>query len=371
MSVTLRDIADRAGVSQMTASRALRGLTTVNDQTRRRIQQIARDLGYLTDGVMKRPAVRTRSSDKSVRQALRLLVAIVTDLPPREVGHALTLAIIRGIEELRGQTVGKVVYKVFRHVDDLIAFCRANRIHGVIMRSHLPDNWLQQVQQVGPVVYATAMDFQCGVDVIYSNEHRAAACILDHLVEHGHRSLVWFGLHDTHTRAQNLVQALGSGKASELQAMTGHGVRHGAWANLALNCLNLAHQELVLVERDWRACSLEQAIEHGLERVGNIKPAVTAIVTSTLPMAMALHQAATRRGLRVPQDLSLVCYAHESELHPDQPAFTRIELAHRLIGRVIPELIERRLADPHAVPLSLQVEATLVPGQTVARLSHR
>jgi DNA-binding LacI/PurR family transcriptional regulator len=46
---TSRDIADLAGVSQATVSRALRNSPLVRDETRDRIQQIARDLNYFVN----------------------------------------------------------------------------------------------------------------------------------------------------------------------------------------------------------------------------------------------------------------------------------------------------------------------------------
>lgn len=47
MGITIRDVAQAAGVSTATVSRALRGLPNVDEQTRVRVQRIAADLDYV------------------------------------------------------------------------------------------------------------------------------------------------------------------------------------------------------------------------------------------------------------------------------------------------------------------------------------
>jgi DNA-binding LacI/PurR family transcriptional regulator len=47
MAITIRDVAEAAGVSTATVSRALRGLVNVDEQTRSRVQQVAADLDYV------------------------------------------------------------------------------------------------------------------------------------------------------------------------------------------------------------------------------------------------------------------------------------------------------------------------------------
>jgi DNA-binding LacI/PurR family transcriptional regulator len=47
MGITIRDVAQAAGVSTATVSRALRGLPNVDEQTRLRVQRIARELDYV------------------------------------------------------------------------------------------------------------------------------------------------------------------------------------------------------------------------------------------------------------------------------------------------------------------------------------
>ncbi len=47
MAITIRDVAQAAGVSTATVSRALRGLPNVDDQTRQRVCRVAADLDYV------------------------------------------------------------------------------------------------------------------------------------------------------------------------------------------------------------------------------------------------------------------------------------------------------------------------------------
>lgn len=44
--VTLKQVADQSGVHVMTASRALRGMSCVRENTRKRVEEVARELGY-------------------------------------------------------------------------------------------------------------------------------------------------------------------------------------------------------------------------------------------------------------------------------------------------------------------------------------
>jgi LacI family transcriptional regulator len=51
MPVTIKDIAKTAGVSHTTVSRALKGNPAISLETRERIQQLARHMGYVPSAV--------------------------------------------------------------------------------------------------------------------------------------------------------------------------------------------------------------------------------------------------------------------------------------------------------------------------------
>lgn len=75
---TSRDIAELAGVSQATVSRALRDSPLVREETRQRIQQIARDLNYTTN--RNAAGLRTQTS-----QTIALLLFDETNGPEAQI----------------------------------------------------------------------------------------------------------------------------------------------------------------------------------------------------------------------------------------------------------------------------------------------
>src|SRR5687768_7522930 len=68
MPVTLKDIADELGLSAMTVSRALRGVTRSNPETRQLVRDAAKRLGYQPfTGVMLPPTVRNGKGNHTLR----------------------------------------------------------------------------------------------------------------------------------------------------------------------------------------------------------------------------------------------------------------------------------------------------------------
>jgi DNA-binding LacI/PurR family transcriptional regulator len=79
VAITIRDVAQAAGVSTATVSRALRGLPNVDDQTRQRVCRVAADRG-LRDLAQCLPpgqrAHRQRGCHHSLHRALVLLTVL-------------------------------------------------------------------------------------------------------------------------------------------------------------------------------------------------------------------------------------------------------------------------------------------------------
>jgi len=78
--VTLQDVAARAGVHRSTVSLALRDAPRISADVRRRVQQIARDLGYRVNPLVA-ALMRSRRSGRATRD---VVLAFVTSYPTRD-----------------------------------------------------------------------------------------------------------------------------------------------------------------------------------------------------------------------------------------------------------------------------------------------
>lgn len=362
MSVTLRHIAKEVGLSQMTVSRALRGVSCINAQTRQRVRQVAVRLGYKpVSGIMFAPSVRNGRGDHS----LRILMPTVARRIGLEGGAWWLERMAAAMRERLKLSNGRLVEQHFQDIENLLAECSRARYHGLVLRQPLPHRWVEQLVKTTAVVYAVEFDHQLGVDSVYSNEHRSAAMILDYLAQRQHTQIVWLGILDRHSPYQVIFDALDEASLSDRQAFTVHGARHAAWANIVYCQLASDQQRLVLVERDWWHQDLDSTVEQGLEQVLAMRPRPTAIVCSCDPIATSLLKLLKNRHLEVPDNISLLSYGGSDEVKVSCPSITAIEMPMETIGRVIPELIERRLADPTATPVSVQLETTLTEGNSV------
>ncbi len=363
MNATLESVSRRTHLSQMTVSRALRGIGRVNPKTRARVLAAARDLGYPgMDHVVMPRAIRRGRADHRLSLVLPILRGVVDSQFGQEV--------VAGLRERLDDIGGQLNIVPCDDLEQILALA-GHGCHGLVLRQRLPTSWIDVLKRETAVVYAVSQDFQCGVDSVYTNEHRSAAVALDYLNAHGHRDIAWFGIVDRHCAGELPPAWMNDATVSDWRSAGVHGPRYAAWALLAYCQLDHQRQPMLLLERDWKTQSLVDVVGEGLARLLDLSPRPTAVVVPTDNMGLALVEAAASAGLRVPRDLSILSYGGSPEGRSHTPPLTSIALPMRLIGRAIPELIERRLATPDAAPISMQFETTLVEGGTVSQCPEK
>lgn len=257
---TIRDVAERAGMSKSLVSLALSGSSKVSPSSRARIEKAATELGY-------RPNAAARSL--SVRRS-RTIGVLILDLH-----NPVFAEILDGVQaEVRQQGFSTMLVtgsddpsREQEQIETLLSF----QVEGLILISHrLPEAVLTQVATEAPTVVVTRDDIVApGMDTVSNDDVAGARSAVDHLVALGHRRIVCISGGDnpvSHLRVSGYTEAMtADGLADEINVVVG-GLTEATGYRAAEAALALRPTALV-VANDIAAIGAIAAIENAGVRV--------------------------------------------------------------------------------------------------------
>jgi LacI family transcriptional regulator len=305
LRLRLADVAERAGVSLATASRALAGRDGVSEEVASRVREVSRELGYVAN-----PLARTLAGGAS--STVGLVVHQIDDPYFAEIAAG----VIQVADE-QGLLVqichsGRDPDHELRQIRHLIAQ-RAGTI--LIAGSGYSDPRreaetkaeLSAFQRLGGRV-AVIGRHSLGVDAVLPSNEPGGRALGDHLLGLGHRRIaVAAGTAGLNTVADRLA-----GVAAALRAR-----------GLSLSDLPVVHTDFT---RDGGCLAAGQIMgEH---------PATTAIIALNDAMAMGVLSALRERGVAVPHRVSVAGFDDVSVAADLAPSLTTIRLPMAEMGRM-------------------------------------
>lgn len=368
--VSLKDVAEAADVSVITASRAMRGIGRVNPATRGRILKVAESLGYRRyAGQVFTSFGRTSPSEHSLRLVLPLFR--YNDEQPNTL---FGKRILKGAEEILASTGGSLVPIEADDLNDFISNIPKARIHGIILRQVLPTSWLKEIQGIAPVVYAISHHVQPGVDCILFNEFESTASIYDHLLQRGHRDVVWVYGDRAHSHASVGEERYDGFSGYDRLAHNFTYARIASWrvVDLGMRDRTVRHQYIeipMMPEAERGAFDPVRVARQVAKRILALPDKPSAAVIYSEDVAYHLEEELRKYGLAVPDDLSLVTYFNSDQIQDREPWISGVDLPFGKLGGLIPELIQRRLTQPDVPHISVALETSFVDLGSVRDLS--
>ncbi|WEX74350.1 LacI family transcriptional regulator [Sinorhizobium numidicum] len=174
----IKDIAERAGVSAATVSRALADSTLVTAETRQRIHDLARELNY-------RPNVSARNL--RTRKSMSVLLVV------RDVGNPFYLDILKGVEATAREAgysvlMGNTENDPLRELEYFNMLRDGHADGMVLMTGKLPPVGASRIGGL-PVVVALEMIEDSGLPHVQVDNVAAAREAVEHLIALGHRRI--------------------------------------------------------------------------------------------------------------------------------------------------------------------------------------
>lgn len=340
---TIRDLAQRSGVSIATVSRALNGYADVNAETRQRIIKLARELDY-SPSEAARTLVRQRSQ----------MIGVVWDLSYHrpDLQHPFLQEVLIGLKQgLGAQGYDLLLLSTFGpRGKSYVKRSKQHRVDGVVVMG--VDEHTDEIQElVQSDVPCVAIDLEVAgprTTYVTSDNVQGARSAVRHLHDLGHRAIATItGPTVMRPGAERLV-----------------GYRD------AVAELGLAARPDYIVEGDFYHDTGQAAMHRLLE----LADPPTAVFAASDMMAMGAIRAAAEAGRRVPQDIAIVGFDDIVAASLVQPRLTTVRqdkdgfgaaAAHALIG-----IIEHPELAPPIVTLPTELVVRESCGATVSPPGH-
>jgi len=329
--VSLRDVARAVGLSAMTVSRALRDGGTVAGATRRRVLAAAERLRYRPNLLMHGVRTgRTRTVGVVVPASTPFLAGILQGIHDAldEADYAMLVA----WNPLHFAAPENRVER--RHIRRLLE----RRVDGFILRpTHdaATDDDFREVRKEGlPLVVVDRELPGVRCDFAGTDDEAGARMAADHLLALGHRRL-------GHLAGPRTVSTARLRRRGFERAVAAFG--RGAACR-------------VVEGPDFRGLR-DEAL-----RLLRARPRPTAVFCANDDAASALYEAAAARGLRIPQDLSVVGFADLPVASWLRPALTTVRQDPYRIGQEAARIVLARCAGspPRDRPFDVRLKPELV-----------
>lgn len=329
MHKTIYDVAEDAGVSISTVSRALNNSGYVSKKTRDKIERAM-------EGFFPNAAAQTMSTKRS------FAIGIVSFLSPQRFFFSGTLPdSLGGMVDYANANGYRLLLDIGSADTNCITLYRQKKIDGIIFVSMVEDLELhkQLVQHNIPAVFmGDVLDADDYIRVSIDNR-KGAFDAVDYLISLGHRKIAMIGGVQSSPAAENRCSGY----------------------RLALSRSGIAVDEglVVFCSQSIEAMAFEAALE--LLR-GPSRP--TAVFAYNDDMAIGVYRAARQLDLSIPRDLSVIGFDDSKIASLTSPALTTISQPSYYKGRLTAEKIIQYINNLNdgdgEKPLSEKLECNLV-----------
>jgi DNA-binding LacI/PurR family transcriptional regulator len=319
--VTIKEVAERAGVSTATVSRVTAGKQGAGAAVRSRVLKTVRQLGYAPNRIARNLRLRQR----------KVVGVVIPDLQ-----NPFFTGIVVGIEEVLHAAeytllIANADDRAEREADEVRAL-RAEGAAGLLVIPSGPDPSVSASS--GPVVAIDRSPAGWAGDLVKTANAEGARQAVSHLIRLGHTRIALLNGPAHYDVARERSEGF-------LAAMKTAGLScPAAWR----------------IDSDFRQVGGYESARRLLQ--GRERP--RALFVTNALMTLGALQAIHELRLRIPQDIAIVSFDDMPWAASLNPALTAVAQPTREIGRTAAQLLLERLADPARPGRQVVLPPTLV-----------
>jgi LacI family transcriptional regulator len=333
--VTLKDIAQEANVSLMTVSNVVNGnLSKVSREKAELIQAIIKKRNYVQNST-------ARSLAKANSSIIAIMLRSIRDENSLSSPHnaALVGSIIQNIQSLGYYAMVNIV----ETQDDISRNLKTWNVQGAIFLGMF-DNEIEEIYALSntPMVFIDSYSNLRQLTSIGIDDYKGARLAAEYLIQKGHRSIAFVSPPDYDN---GVIQHRLLGFSETLQ-------KYGI-------ALPASHRLKLESDVDQRS------VKNTVEALAAMQGDVTAVFVTSDQMAASLIGGLYARGIRVPDDLSIVGFDNMLISTQISPHLTTVAQDLKQKASLAVDVLERRLQNPSAPAESRVLDVQLIERNSV------
>ena len=330
---TIKDIANRLGVSVSTVSKGLNGASAISAELRQMVLDTAVEMGY-----------STKRSKKVENRKLCIFIENMNYETIDEFGYDIVLGFKQNAFRRKWDVDILPITPAFQEEEKYDTFLLKNGYCGAfLMGLALHDSWIKQLENttMPTVLLDNFISGNPNVCYLGTDSYEGIAMAVNHLVNLGHKNIAFLN---------GSLYSLVSDQRQE------------AFEN-AMAAASLP------VQKDLTAYGYYVSDSAKYHVPGFLAAGATAVVCGNDLIAKGVIDECTKRGFRVPEDVSVVGFDDISIAATFDPPLTTIRQERNELGRCAYDILNSLI---HHIPISKTLlRPKLIERESTARCAHR
>ncbi len=358
MKITVREVAQAAGVSMGTVSRVLRGSPGVVDERRRRVMESVRKLNYTP---LRRHLPKNSADEMNGSTTEKQIALVVLGMHRMLEVLPVIATATHGAEAAITQSGGHFVFIDAPKLNVMPPALENDAIGGVILKGAMQGNALSDADtplirclKKLPSVWVLGRPKGCWGDSVSSDDWLVGKLAAEALIAKGHRHLGYLNPKPHH-------QLFERREAS----FRWHAEQGGCDVTSLIGDPEGGSDEPQMPVRD------VAGVDRLIERLMNLPQRPTAVFTPADSIAALVYRAMAARNLRIGENLSLISCNNEQRLISTlYPSLTTIDIFPEQIGRQAVAQLQMRLEKKGiADAMETLIPPALVEGESIATIN--
>lgn len=332
-NITMKDIANKLGVSSVTVSKALNDKEGVSDNLKLKIKKVASEMGY-----------RFNSAAKSIKDGLSYNIGVM--IPQRFTGLNDSFY-LRVYQEIAVQLDHYGYFGILNILssdeEEELSFPRVyseNKVDGIIILGQISKKYIETVQNMDlPKLFLDFYDEHAMIDSIVTDNFYGAYELTNYLIQNGHRDIAYVG--NVHSTSSIQDRFLGYYKS-----LLEHGLKF--------------EERLLLNDRDERGYYIDIELPDRMP---------TAFVCNCDQVAYNLCERLRGAGYRIPDDCSVVGFDNDIYATLNSPQLTTVEVDIEQMARTAVKSIMDKVSNPNRRNGRVLVHGKIIYRQSVRNIS--